>query len=332
MTVLYVTQPGAEVRKRKARLHVEWQGNTLAALPLRDVERLVLLGPAQISPPAVQALLGASIPVVYCNSHGRYYGALSAGHENTEVLLAQVARYGDAAYRLTTARAIVAAKIRHSRSLLRRYVRNHPMAAIQGAADQLTPLPALLERAGTIPEVMGIEGRAAALYFPAFGSCFGDDGVRFATRSRRPPRDPANALLSLGYMMALPEVAGALAGQGLHLGLGFLHEVSPRRPALPLDVLELFRQPIVDRLTLSLFNRRVFTAEAFQSWPDGKVLLKEGGPKRYLTYFERAMTTPFQVPGAPRPVTFRALIQEQAHALRQALLAGTPWQPLQLEL
>jgi CRISPR-associated protein Cas1 len=199
-------------------------------------------------------------------------------------------------------------------------------------AAQLSQVLAQVEGAASVPEAMGYEGRAAALYFPAYGACFVDDDVRFEQRSRRPPRDPANALLSLGYMLVLAEVAGALAGEGLHLGLGFLHEVSPRRPALPLDVLELFRQPVVDRLALSVLNRRALTAESFERWPDGKVLLKEAALKRYLLFYERAMTTPFQQPGGSEPATFRALIRDQARALRRAIEGGQPWTPLALEL
>ena len=332
MAVLYVTRPGAEVRKRKARLAVEWQGGTLAALPLRDVERVVLLGPAQVGAAATRSLLQAGIPVAFCSTQGRYYGALAAGQEHTELLLAQVERYRDEVYRLGVAKAIVSAKIRHSRSLLRRQVRNHPQAGVAAAAEQLTLALARVEDATSVPEAMGCEGRAAAVYFPAYGACFADEGVRFTQRSRRPPRDPANAVLSLGYMLVLAEVAGALAGEGLHLGLGFLHEVSPRRPALPLDVLELFRQPVVDRLALSLFNRRVFTAESFQWWPDGKVLFKEEALKRYLTFYERAMTTPFRQPGGGDAATFRTLIREQARALRLAVQGAGRWAPLTLDL
>lgn len=334
MTVLYVTRPGAEVRKHKARLQVEWQGNTLAALPLREVERLVLLGPAQVSAAATRLLLSAAVPVVFCNTQGRYYGSLASGAENTELLLAQVERYRDAPYRLATAKAVVTAKVRHSRSLLLRCARNQPAAAaaLTAAAGELRALLSRVGDGATIPEVMGHEGHAAAIYFPALGACFLDDGTRFAQRTRRPPRDPVNALLSLGYMLVLSEVAGALAGQGLHLGLGFLHEVSPRRPALPLDVLELFRQPVVDRLALSLFNRRVFTPAAFTFWPDGKVLLKEDALKRYLTFYERTMATPFRQPGAAEATTFRTLIQAQARALRLAIQTGAPWTPLTLDL
>lgn len=332
MTVLYVTHPGAEVRKQKARLQVQWRGETLAALPLRQVERVVLLGPGQVSAAAARALLAASTPVVFCSTRGRYYGMLSVGHEDTQFLLAQVDRHRDQAYRLETAKAIVGAKIRHSRALLRRYVRNHPNHQVEYLADRLEPLLAHLEKACSMPEVMGLEGSAGALYFAAYGRCFHDEEVRFRRRTRHPPRDPANALLSLGYMLVLTEVAGALAAQGFHLGLGFLHEFSARRFALPLDVLEIFRQPVVDRLTLSLFNRRAFAISAFETSADKKVLLKERELRRYLWFFERAMSTPFRDSRNGRTVTLRSLIQQEARALRTAMEAGAVWSPATLAL
>ena len=147
----------------------------------------------------------------------------------------------------------------HQRSLLRRYTRNHPDPDVSHAANAITDLLPRLETTETVPEAMGYEGQASALYFGVLGKCLRQEGIEFTHRNRRPPRDPVNALLSLGYMMVTGESVGSVAALGLHLGLGFLHEVVPNRPALALDLVELFRQPVVDRLTLSLFNRRTLS-------------------------------------------------------------------------
>ncbi|GBC98747.1 CRISPR-associated endonuclease Cas1 [bacterium HR17] len=120
--------------------------------------------------------------------------------------------------------------------------------------------------------------------------------------------------------------------QGLHPGLGFLHEVSRRRPHLALDLLELVRQPIVDRLTLSLFNRGVLTSDDFLIQPSGEVRLKEQSLKRYLHFYERAMTTPFRYGNDGRIGTFRDYLKEQVTGLKESVQENHPWTPIVLEL
>lgn len=332
MAVLYVTQPGAEVRKQGARLHVEWQGQVLTALPLRSVERLVCLGPVQLTAAATRLLLQAGIPVLFCSTRSRYYGMLSAGSEDVEVLLLQLARYQDQAFRVSVAQALVGAKIRHQQRLLRRQARNHPNPLLSHTADRLGQWLESLPGRASVAEVMGVEGQASALYFSVFGHCLRQEGITFTDRTRRPPKDPVNALLSLGYMLVLGEVLSTILAQGLHAGIGFLHEVSRRRPALALDLLELARQPMVDRLTLSLFNRGVLTPDDFHPHADGGVRLKEESLKRYLHFYERAMTTPFRSGPDGQVGTFRDWLRGEAEGLKDALNAHRPWQPTVLEL
>lgn len=334
MPVLYVTQPGAEVRQKGARLRVEWQGQVLAALPVREVERLVLLGPVQLTAAATRVLLRAQIPVVFCSLRGRCYGALSNGYEDTELLLLQVERYHDEGFRLGAAKAIVGAKIRHQQRLLRRHARNHPDPGLilTEAADRLEFLLKDLPECASIAEVTGIEGQGSALYFSVFGACLRQEGLSFTGRNRRPPKDPVNAILSLGYMLVLQEVISALMAQGLHPGLGFLHEVSRRRPALALDLLEVARQPIVDRLTLSLFNRGVLTPKDFQEHADGGVRLKEQSLKRYLQLYERVMTTAFRLDKAGKSGCFRDWLRQQAGEFKRAIQEGRGWEPITLDL
>jgi CRISPR-associated protein Cas1 len=288
--------------------------------------------------------------------HGQYHGKLSSGSEDVDLLMMQMERYQDSAFRLGMARAIVEIKIRHQQRVLQRYARNHPDSALTHVINQLGRLMATLPDRLTVPAVMGVEGQAAAVYFSVFGHCLLQEGVVFTDRNRRPPKDPVNAILSLGYMLVLGEVLSALEAQGLHSGIGFLHEVSPRRPALALDILELARQPIADRLTLSLFNRRVLTPGDFHSHTDGGrdadcgrddasgrdadcgrgadcgVRLSEKGLKQYLHFYERAMSTPFRYGADRNLITFREWLREQVVHLKAAMKACCRWEPTPLEL
>lgn len=330
MPVLYVTQPGAEVRKRDARLQVEWQGQVLATMPLRSVERLVLIGPVQLSAAAIKVLLQAKIPVLFCSLRGNFYGILSSGHENVEILLQQVARYQDGDYRLNTAKSIVATKIAHQHRLLQRYARNHPDPFLRETAEQLKRLKETLQERSSVAEVMGIEGQASAVYFTAFGRCLRREEITFEGRNRRPPKDPVNAVLSLSYTLLLNEVLSLLLSEGLHPGIGFLHEVSRRHPALALDILEIARQPIADRLTLSLFNLGVLTPDDFLIAPTGETQLKEGSLKRFLSFYERTMVTNFR--NGNDSLNFRDWLRRQIVELRNALCSQHLWQPQALEM
>jgi len=330
--VLYVTQPGSEVRKKGERLQVVCQEQTLAVIPTAEVERIVLLGPAHVTLHAAREMLERGGAVLYCGVNGRLYGMLAPGHDSPEMLIAQVNCYQDADCRLATARAVVAAKLHHQRSLLQRHARNHPDVGLDDAVGQLADMADTLPRRSAVSAVMGVEGQGAAIYFGVFGRCLRREGVSFTDRNRRPPRDPVNALLSLGYMLALGEAMAALQACGLHTGIGFLHEVSDRRPALGLDLLELVRQPLVDRLALSLFNRGVFGPAHFKEQPAGGVRLRPDDLKRYLALFERAVTTPFRPPGGGEQVSYRSLLRAHASELKGAIQAGQPWQPAALDL
>lgn len=255
---------------------------------------------------------------------------LSPEWGDVERWLLQVAAWQDAGFRLDTARAIVRAKIRNQRSVLRRHARNHPDDLVTRAADRFRSLLASLEGQHGLDQMRGFEGQAAALYFGVLGRCVRQEGVAFSGRSRRPPRDPVNSILSLGYMLLLGEVASALAFEGLHPGLGFLHEPSRRYQALALDLLEIFRQPVADRLALSLFNRGVLGPSDFQTEGSGGVLLKPGSLRRFLSLYERVLTTPFHTEG--QGVTWRLVIKQQASCLRDSVEGRKAWSPYCWEL
>jgi CRISPR-associated protein Cas1 len=332
MPTIYVAEPGAEVRKKGERLHVCRQGRVIVAVPLRLVERLVLLGPVQLSAEAARKLLAARIPVVFGSVRGTYYGVLSAGCEDAGLILRQVTRREEQQYRLETARRIVAVKVVHQARVLRRHARNHPNPTLSATVERLEQLAGTLEKRSAVGELMGVEGHASALYFEALSGCLRQEGLGFTGRNRRPPRDPVNSVLSLGYMLVLGEAVTALAAEGLHPGIGFLHEVDGRRPALALDLLEVARQPVVDRLTLSLFNRRVFTPADFEGRPETGVRLRPESLKRYLEFYERTMATSFTQGPEGRRGTFRDWLRRQAGTLRKAVQTGTVWSVEALEI
>jgi CRISPR-associated protein Cas1 len=142
----------------------------------------------------------------------------------------------------------------------------------------------------------------------------------FTGRSRRPPRDPINALLSFGYTLLTTEMTGALAAQGLDPFVGILHDLDYGRPSLALDLLEEFRQPVIDRLVLSIVNRGALKAEHFDDRGEAGVLLNDTGRPRFLEFYHRALETAFTERGEESPTNYRALLLRQAERLRAAIL------------
>lgn len=178
-----------------------------------------------------------------------------------------------------------------SRAVLRRYLRDHDSedTAVCSAADRLKELIELLRSADSVDRMRGLEGKGADIYFSVFDRLRTrrEDAFRFDGRSRRPPLDRMNALLSFAYTLPLHEVIGALESVGLDPAAGFLHCDRPGRASLVLDLLEEYRAPVADRFVLSLVNNRRIAEHDFQVRSNGAVLLTDAGRKTFLSFWQQ---------------------------------------------
>ncbi|MCX6361799.1 MAG: CRISPR-associated endonuclease Cas1 [Armatimonadetes bacterium] len=327
MSVLYVQEQGACIHKAGGRLLVKKQGSTLGYAHLRDLDRLVLVGAVEVSTPAMAALLDGGIDMVLLSAGGRLRGRLAAREsKNVDLRHTQFQRYEETGFRLAMARTIVAGKIRNARFLVQRFGRNHAEVDVEAAVAALDRSRHRLDDQSDAAAVLGVEGDAARVYFEAFGRML-LGGFTFTVRSRRPPRDPANALLSFGYAVLEGEVTAALAGEGLDPTVGMLHELDYGRPSLSLDLLEEFRQPVVDRLVLSLVNRRVLREEHFEAGSEGGVRMNDAGRPLFIEFYHRAMASEFEDRTAGERTTFTGIIRRQARRMRLALADGSAYEP-----
>jgi len=325
MKTLYIKEQGACIRRSGQRLLVYKGEQALEAVRLRDLERLVLLGSIEVSASAQAALLESGIETVLLSFHGKFRGRLfPAEGRNVFLRLEQFRRYEDSAFRLKIARVIVDGKIRNARVVLQRHQRNHPSEALLAAMARLERSRESVQAQDCIETLLGVEGDAARTYFAAFGGMVRSE-FTFTTRSRRPPRDPVNALLSFGCTLLNTELTGATAAQGLDPYVGVLHELDYGRPSLALDLLEEFRQPVVDRLALSLINRLVLQRSHFEERGEAGVWLNDEGRIRFLDYYHRALETPFEESGSS--VTYRDLLLRQAGRMREALMTAGDYVP-----
>jgi len=326
MSTLVVTQQGAQVRCAGGQVLVELGGVVIARMPQVQMERVLLLGGIGLTTGFLNFALDRRIPVTFLTQDGHYKGRLDpGGRRDIAIRLAQYKTLHDLPFRQETARALVRVKVNAQRALLLRCARNHPVAALTGAAQAMEALQVRLPDAATLPQIMGIEGSAARLYFAALPSALRRP-MPFRGRSRRPPRDPVNALLSLGYGLLSAEIIGALAGVGLDPQIGLFHSSRGRMPALAQDLLELFRAPVADALALSLVNLGILQEKQFESLPNGGIILAKPALEIYFRHYRRRMQATFRG-RTGQPTSFRHEVQVQASHWRRVILREEPFVP-----
>ena len=322
---LYVQTPGARVRKEGERLVVETDGQKVET-PLIEVSQVALLGPVGISTPALHALMRAEVPVSWMSSGGWLLGhTVGTGNRNVAVREAQFRAAGDEGRRMAFSRELVAAKIRNSRTMLRRNWRS------DRPADERTRVLASLRRiadharaAPDEPRLLGYEGEAAAVYFGHFEAMLAPAGTsaapafEFAHRTRRPPTDPVNALLSFGYALLTRTLLTALTAVGLDPYMGLYHRPRPGRPALALDLMEPFRPIIADSCALQAINNGEVRRDGFTT--NGPAwALNSGGRKTLIGAYERRMDQETTHPVFGYRVSMRRLIDVQCRLLARYL-------------
>jgi CRISPR-associated protein Cas1 len=324
MPPLYVVQQGAKIRIQQGRLSLERDGETLLQVPLGHVSQVVVFGNVGLTTPAIGALLGKNIEVAFLSEDGQYRGRLSSGlTPHVPVRRAQYRALENSEFVLALARHFVAAKLQHQRVLLQRHNRDRNDPDIHAAIDQLQRQLHDLPRKTALSSLRGLEGSATAAYFSAFRRLFGAEW-RFEKRTRRPPADPVNVLLSLGYTLLTHVAVGAVQAAGLDPYAGFLHDVVYNRPALGLDLVEEFR-PVVDGLALWACNSGQLTPEDFTPGPaERPVILSEAGKKRYLLAFEERLERRFTHPLRGLRYPLRLCIFEQARQIQAAVLEQRP--------
>ena len=320
---LYVQEPGARVSKAGEVLVVEGETGK-HEVALGDVSALVLHGPVSITGPAVQALFREEVPVTWASSGGWVLGhTVSTGHRNVALRIDQYRAAFDERRRLAFARSLVAAKIRNSRVFLRRNFKAGDEAARDGALDAMARLAERAPHAANEAELLGIEGDAAARYFRHLPTMFGEaarDFPEFAfdKRTRRPPADPVNALLSLGYALLTRTWLTTLSAVGFDAYLGFYHRPRFGRPALALDMMEPFRPILADSTVIQVVNNGEVKADGFLA-AGPSVNLKPHARRAFIAAYERRLDQEVTHPLFGYRVSMRRLIEVQARLLGRYL-------------
>lgn len=337
LNTLYVTTPESWLRLDNDTLRVEVDKEVRLRVPLHHLQAVVCFGHVGMSAPLMHRLADDGIALVLLDSHGRFKARLE-GAVSGNVLLrrAQHAAAGDTAATLGVARAVVAGKLKNQRQVLLRGAREAKQAddaaLLSRAALDLAASLRALPAADSLDVLRGVEGEAARTYFAALNLLVrGDLRADFAMdgRSRRPPRDRMNALLSFFYSMWMNDCRSACEAAGLDPQIGFLHSVRPGRASLALDLMEEFR-PFADRLALTLINREQVSIDDFVEREGGAVLLQGDARKAVVVaYQERkqeALTHPLLAESVPLGVVPLVQARLLARHLRAEADGYVPFQ------
>lgn len=291
LNTLYVTSQDALLRLDRDTVRVVVEGENRARLPLLRLQAIAVFGRVTVTTPLIHRCAEDGRDVVWLTRRGRFRARL-AGRALGNVLLrrAQHRALDDPARTLALARQFVAGKVQNSRLLLMRSARDRPgeedERELRAAASQLDAILADLPAAADLDTLRGTEGLAARAYFAVFGRMAkGRPAFVPGGRSRRPPRDRANALLSFLYALLRSECEAAIEGVGLDPQVGFLHGLRPGRPALALDLMEELRPAVADRLALRMINRRQIRPQHFEETPGGAVSLTDDGRRAVLSAY-----------------------------------------------
>ncbi|MCK5800765.1 MAG: CRISPR-associated endonuclease Cas1 [Deltaproteobacteria bacterium] len=267
--IAYLSEQGSRVGKKRGRLIVRKGRDELLQLKVFELDQLVLLGHIQLSSAAIRALLQAGIDTVFLTRSGRFLGRLSSGMTaNIELRLHQFRTLTTEDRLLDLARRYVRGKLRNSVALLRRHNRSLRNDAISRATTAIRHCIIPLDSCKTADEIRGHEGAGAAQYFGALSKIIRAPGFSFEKRLRRPPPDPINIILSLGYTLLTNIVHGLCEQAGLDPYLGALHAPHYGRPSLPLDLIEEFRPVLVDAPMLRAIHTRAIVPTDFERVED----------------------------------------------------------------
>ncbi|MBV9109529.1 MAG: type I-C CRISPR-associated endonuclease Cas1 [Gemmatimonadetes bacterium] len=324
LNTLYVATQGAYLSRQGQAVVVRVDGREGLRVPIHMLGSIVCFGRVGCSPYLLGLCGEQGVAVSFLTENGRFL-ARAHGFTPGNVLLRreQYRRADDGPGAARIARAMVAAKIANSRAVLLRAARDHPAAAdaVQGVVAQLERCLAVCTRDGTVDALRGNEGEAARAYFSVFDHLVvaQKEDFSFRDRSRRPPLDRMNALLSFLYAMLANDVRAACEAAGLDPAVGFLHADRPGRAGLALDLMEEFRAFLADRLALSLVNRRQVQGPGFRTGPSGGVEMDDDTRRTVLAAYQRRKQEEIRHPFLGEVTTVGLLPHLQAQLLARHL-------------
>jgi CRISPR-associated protein Cas1 len=326
LNTLYVVSDGAYLGKESETVVVRVEGETRLQLPILALGSIVCFGRVSCSPALMHFCGERGVAISFLSEHGRFLAKVVGPiHGNVLLRRAQYRRSDDDAATQAIAVPIIAAKVLNGRTSILRALRDRPgvegAEALKRACGVLSALVSQLSGCDSLDSARGIEGASAREYFAALDEMIVQqkEDFFFRGRSKRPPLDRVNALLSFVYTLVMHDVVAALECVGLDPAVGFLHRDRPGRPSLALDLMEELRTWLADRFVLSLINLRQLSAGDFQVMENGAVVLNGDGRKLLLAAYQKRKQEELMHPFLEEKVTVGLIPHVQAQLLARHL-------------
>jgi len=326
LNTFYVTIPDVYLSLDGENIVVKQDNTELRRVPLHNLEGIVSFGRQGASPALMRKCAQSGISLAFMTEYGRFQASV-VGEERGNVLLRRVQyRYADdEAKCVEIARNFLVGKLYNSRWVLERTIRDHALRIdvdrFKRASGFIADAMASVRKAQAPGELFGLEGEAASRYFSVFDEMIlsNKEDFFFKERSRRPPLDNVNALLSFVYTLLANDISSALSAVGLDPFVGFLHRDRPGRRSLALDLMEELRAPLADRFVLKLINMRQLTQHDFVKKESGGVILLDDARKTLLAAWQNRKQEPLEHPFIKEKIQWGLVPHVQALLLARYL-------------
>ncbi len=334
MSYLYVAEQGATIGICDNRFQVKYKDGMLKSIPVETLEVIEVFGKVQITTQCLEECLKRGINILFYSTNGAYYGRLiSTSHVNVQRQRIQAEIGKNEKFKLAFSKNIIDAKIRNQIVILRRYARNKEEDIRRPIVEMQNMLKKIEDRCDNIEQLMGYEGAAARIYFNILGKLI-DPDFTFNKRTRRPPLDPFNSMISLGYSIILNEIYGKLEGKGLNPYFGIMHKDRENHPTLASDLMEEWRAVLIDSAALSMINGHEIDKEDFHTSLEAPgVFLGREGFKTYIKKLENKFRTENRyLTYVDYSVSFRRALDLQVNQFVKAIENEEPglYQPIKI--
>ncbi|WP_416667838.1 type I-MYXAN CRISPR-associated endonuclease Cas1 [Egbenema bharatensis] len=320
--IIHILEPGTSVGKSGEQFKITRKDRSVDVIPSREVGQLVLHSYAQLSTQALYFCAEHDIGVHFISGGGRYLGSFDTRQGSIQRRIRQYKALSDPERCLQLSRQLVNCRGQSQRKFLMRGQRgeNSTSDVVTQAIEQMQRILKQVPQAESIPSLLGLEGNIAALYFEGLPHLLSENAspeFRFSGRNRRPPQDRFNALLSFGYALLLKDVMNAILVVGLEPALGFYHQPRTQASPLALDLMEIFRVPLVDLPIMGSINRNQWDVQADFEIRGSQVWLSESGRRKFISLYERRKEESWKHPATGYSLTYRRLIELEVRLLEK---------------
>lgn len=322
---IYIFSNG-EIKRKQNTIYFENSDGTKKIIPVENVTELLIFGEVSLNKKLLEYMTKKQVILHFFNYHEYYVGTYYPRefYNSGLIILKQAEHYNDYGKRLVLAKKFIQGAVRNMLKVLA-YYKNRGIS-VQDIEDEITSLYSTIETRSHIEEVMAIEGNIRDIYYRSFDRIISNADFRFEQRTRRPPLNRMNALISFGNSLLYVLILSEIYRTHLDPRIGYLHSTNMRRFTLNLDVSEIFKPILVDRLLFSLLNKGMLTKSHFDESVGG-IVLKENGRKIFVKEWDNRIKTTIKHRGLKRNVSYRTLIRMELYKIEKHIMGDSEYKP-----